>query len=404
MKKYLVKVLFFCMVMAISIGITPVTHAAGLNVVQAVSSGGAQTESSGGVWVPEGSYWTYEINGVKQVSTWILDTDGKYYYLGSDTHMLANTVTPDGYEVGPSGAWDTNPSILSAPRNDNMILYQLPYMKPYNGLMMSYVIKTKNNKIIVIDGGSHDDTAYLRNFIKVLGNHVNLWILTHAHDDHFGALQDILANQQGMVIDTIVSSLNDAAWIQANESDSLQAFNTFMSIYNASPVPKRDLNLNWGSTLPEDVIDGVNIKYLSVRNETDPNLQKGAYGFNGINDQCVTFKITSGIGHTYLFLGDAGVNEGKIIANYAIKITGVGVNSQYVQMSHHGNMGIGLEFYKLVSPLYCLWPTSQALWNNDSGLGDTPIERGWMTSGICGHVVGEDMSCVGYTGLRQINN
>lgn len=49
-------------------------------------------------------------NGYYAASTWIQDTDGKWYYFNLSSHMVTNDTTPDGYYVDASGAWDGQPS------------------------------------------------------------------------------------------------------------------------------------------------------------------------------------------------------------------------------------------------------------------------------------------------------
>lgn len=55
-----------------------------------------------------------------------------------------------------------------------------------------------------------------------------------------------------------------------------------------------------------------------------------------------------------------------------------------VQMSHHGQNGVGYEVYKALNPKICLWPTPQWLWDNDKGNGPgtgpwtTQETRNWM--------------------------
>lgn len=58
-----------------------------------------------GTWVQDGANWRYtKDNGARAVSEWITD-NGKSYYFGADGIMLHDTTTPDGYKVGPDGAW-----------------------------------------------------------------------------------------------------------------------------------------------------------------------------------------------------------------------------------------------------------------------------------------------------------
>lgn len=59
-------------------------------------------------WVQNYKYdWYYcGKDGFLLKNTWLHDpADGKYYYLGDDWVMLHDTTTPDGYTVGPDGAW-----------------------------------------------------------------------------------------------------------------------------------------------------------------------------------------------------------------------------------------------------------------------------------------------------------
>ena len=58
--------------------------------------------------------------------------------------------------------------------------------------------------------------------------------------------------------------------------------------------------------------------------------------------------------------------------------------SDYVQMAHHGQNGVGEAVYQKIQPKYCLWPTPKWLWDNDNGGGEdsgkyhTKEVRGWM--------------------------
>ena len=55
-------------------------------------------------WVQQGSAWYYYENGTMAKSGW-KEIEEKSYYFGPDGAMYANTTTPDGYTVGPDGAW-----------------------------------------------------------------------------------------------------------------------------------------------------------------------------------------------------------------------------------------------------------------------------------------------------------
>ncbi|MDR1765814.1 MAG: hypothetical protein LBR77_06970 [Lachnospiraceae bacterium] len=62
-----------------------------------------------GEWKHDANGWWYDnLNGTCQANGWFLDTTGKWYYFGHDGYMLENTFTPDGYKVGPTGAYDAS--------------------------------------------------------------------------------------------------------------------------------------------------------------------------------------------------------------------------------------------------------------------------------------------------------
>jgi len=52
-------------------------------------------ELSGCIGIPDGDMNT----------GWVLDNDGKWYYLGENGAMMTNGVTPDGYRVDADGKW-----------------------------------------------------------------------------------------------------------------------------------------------------------------------------------------------------------------------------------------------------------------------------------------------------------
>ena len=58
-------------------------------------------------WMQNDKGWRYVMkNGYYAASTWIKDVDGRYYYFDMAGYMRTDYDTPDGYHVGPDGAWD----------------------------------------------------------------------------------------------------------------------------------------------------------------------------------------------------------------------------------------------------------------------------------------------------------
>ena len=68
---------------------------------------GAVQNTSQAQWEQSGEAWRYkQADGSYVTNAWLQAPDGKWYYFGTDSIMLADTVTPDGYYVDASGAWD----------------------------------------------------------------------------------------------------------------------------------------------------------------------------------------------------------------------------------------------------------------------------------------------------------
>ena len=75
-----------------------------------VNSSGARQEYLPG-WLQNDRGWKYVLNnGYYAASTWIEDTDGKWYYFDMSGYMRTDYDTPDGYHVGPDGVWDGQPA------------------------------------------------------------------------------------------------------------------------------------------------------------------------------------------------------------------------------------------------------------------------------------------------------
>ena len=51
--------------------------------------------------------------------------------------------------------------------------------------MMSYIIDTPEGNVIVIDGGNYcaEDSEALYEYLAERGKRVDMWFITHAHDD-----------------------------------------------------------------------------------------------------------------------------------------------------------------------------------------------------------------------------
>jgi beta-lactamase superfamily II metal-dependent hydrolase len=242
-------------------------------------------------------------------------------------------------------------------------LWQLPSQS--GAQMNSYVIQTYNGSVMVIDGGYDNDAAYLKSFLSNLGNHVDMWFISHRHRDHVEALTTILNNPGSLTIGTIYGSMPTLSWLQTHDTN---AYNETVSLNSAlSAAGKTVTEVSLGQMI---YLDGVATKILSIKN---PELTAV-----GDNDQSMVMKVWDN-NKSVMFLGDLYIYGGNKLLN---TWGSAELNSDYVQMAHHGQQGVNYNVYEAISPTYCLWPTPSWLWDWET----TQEVYGWMQSlGVQGH-------------------
>jgi len=247
------------------------------------------------------------------------------------------------------------------------IMWQLP-LHQHTSQGNSYVFRTKNGKVIVMDGGVPSEAGYLRGFLGALGNSVEAWFVSHPHADHIGALNEILKNPDGISIKAIYHSEFSPEFYNKVEPDSRALTVDFYENLKKTSAQVTDLTAP-GLTIE---IDRVAFKILAVKNEEFTN--------NAYNNSSMVIRV-SDAARSAVFLGDAGVEEGdKILASvYRNEL-----DCDYLQMAHHGQNGVSRDFYRTVKFKACLWPTPSWLWDNNPGTGyntgiwKTVETRGWV--------------------------
>ena len=257
-------------------------------------------------------------------------------------------------------------------------VWQLPAQT--HSQMMSYVIGAPDGRVMVIDGGMAGDAPYLRRFLKEMGGHVDAWFLTHMHDDHLGALEQILKSPDGLQIDKFYGSLPDVEWTAKCCDEGEIAFHrSFDATLRQSGRTVTDLRV--GQVLR---IGGVQVEVLGVRNPE--------FTVNALNNSSVVLRVCDS-SKSVLFLGDLGPEGGEKLLHSSMAHM---LPSDYVQMAHHGQNGVTKDFYQAVHARYALWPTPRWLWDNNSGKGmgsgpwrtlevrqwmkDLGIHRNWVSA------------------------
>lgn len=250
-------------------------------------------------------------------------------------------------------------------RQQDFSLWQL-YPFAYE-VQMCYIIRTDDGKITVIDGGLPNSLDRVTAYLHQLGGHVHTWITTHPHLDHIGVLQEALYHKE-IQIDRILHSKLNEDWTLQFEANNQPLVSNYNKKLLESGISVVDVKRGEEYTLGA----GVGLKIIGVKNDS--------ITVNAVNNSSLVFKIESK-SKSVLFLGDLGVEGGDALLK---TIDPGALKADYVQMAHHGQNGVGLDFYRAVAADYALWPTPKWLWENkapDQGPGtgkyQTPIVRSW---------------------------
>jgi len=248
-----------------------------------------------------------------------------------------------------------------------MLIYQLTNCTPYQ--MMGYVIKTDGGKVIVIDGGGFQQSKELHRVLEIAGKKVEMWILTHAHNDHYGSIVELFRIYDDIKVKALWRNpITSAEVIEAMSPGEARQFYEWNECEKELDFPLYKFSLN-----QEFDIDDVHIEVLGVDN---PDIL-----VNNHNNQSVVLKFTEG-DFSMLFLGDLGIEGGEKL----IKTSGEKLKSTAVQMAHHGQGGVDRNVYEMIGAKYAFWPTPEWLWKNEPYLGGlpgvgpfvTPVTIKWM--------------------------
>lgn len=280
------------------------------------------------------------------------------------------------------------PTETDMPEEKNTILYQLPTQTPQQ--MMSYVIITKDESCIVIDGGNTGDGNYLLNFLKEKTGkekpEIDAWFFSHAHSDHVNAFIALVNQKKDeFAVKKIYYNFPSKEFVRTFDSSSV--IETMDNFHAA--VEKLD---NTEVIIPQEGdrfdIGSVEFEILMVQDEEANFMRNG----NVVNNSCMIFRMKVEE-QTVLFLGDTGVEQGIMLL---VKHRDY-LKSDMVQMAHHGQNGVNKKVYETINPSVCLWPTPAWLYNNDNGGGYdsgpwlTIEVRGWMEElGVKHHFVDKD--------------
>ena len=280
--------------------------------------------------------------------------------------------------------------------NNETVLYMLEETSPF---MMSFVIITKSNNAIIVDGGRPEDMPLLKKYVG--GRHISAWFLTHAHGDHISGFIDEV-KKNGLAdfdVEQVIFKFPPfAEWMKLENVPDLKYFRADVSGMGKPWLEIEDSikDISHIAVQGETIeIDECKVKILYTTHE-------GLYS-NPMNDSSLVFML-EGENKKVLFLGDLGPDGGDVLYSESRHL----LKCDIVQMAHHGHMNVSMEVYCAAAPEACLWCAPDWLYAEEEiphyltdreklfrmgriRMYGTAVTRGWMDAlGVKTHYVTKD--------------
>lgn len=199
---------------------------------------------------------------------------------------------------------------------------------------LSYLIETKEKDVIMIDGGSYEESEHLEQVLMEKGGIVKGWFMTNLHSQNFGALEEIIQNGK-IEIQNIYLTSNPKEWYETHEPERYAPINEFLNLLSEKSLPVTQV-----PNRHEILVDNL---YITVLNIANPELTGDYAGFN----QSMVIKINN----TYksmIFMGNiAQVAAEKFKDNNLDEI-----DCDAVQVSNNGAQFVPDDIYQKMTPKY----------------------------------------------------
>lgn len=238
---------------------------------------------------------------------------------------------------------------------------------------MGYVLVTDTGRLAVVDGGHPEDAedflALLESLTPVRPVPVDLWILTHPHGDHYGAL---LAMAEDPALAARLS-LGTLAYRFPEEFRDRHGH----GIAYAYPHMEKILSVTGAAVHTPSigdtaVLDDLTLTCLYAPEDCTP--------LNNPNQLSLIFTVQTASGRKILFTGDAYRNTLQYAVQYAVDHAPDALSCDILQLPHHGLCDTGnADFYRLADASTVLIPISTAgdrTMRSDM-YGDAPLVNRW---------------------------
>ena len=278
----------------------------------------------------ENKYGSYCLgpNGKKLKAT-TAEIDGSWYYFNSKGYLIESVTSDMAENLGPDDL------IITQFGNDD---YSLP--------SMGYTIDDQKGHFIVVDGGNPDEYKTITNQIRLYGNHVDAWIITHAHKDHVGAFNEIYdqfvlnpdSKKKKIDVDKVITIDLDEDFFHevARKWDDVDDFDKFNELMKSAENTGTELEyVQLGS---EYSVGDIRFKVMNTFTDDYRDVKSGSVP----NLASMVIKLY-GKTESMLFLADLEQNSAEVV----MRNFGSELASDYVQAAHHGQ-NVDFDMYEII--------------------------------------------------------
>lgn len=203
---------------------------------------------------------------------------------------------------------------------------------------LSYLVESKENSIIMIDGGSYEESEHLEQILTEKGGIVKGWFVTNLYSQNFGALEKIIQNGK-VEIQNIYLTTNPRDWYETHEPDQYAENMEFLDL-----LSEKSLQVWQVPNRHEILVDNL---YITVLNIVNPELTGSYAAFN----QSMVIKINN----TYksmIFMGNIAQEAAEKFKDNNLDE----IDCDAVQICNNGAQFVPDEIYQKMTPKYLFMP------------------------------------------------
>ncbi len=211
---------------------------------------------------------------------------------------------------------------------------------------MTYLVCLTDGRFVVIDGGYDEEgeAAHLFSLLTAQNvregkPHIAAWFITHPHNDHFGGLVGLCREYPNeFILDKLIYNF-PPRHVSNGFSDLVPFENAVKTLQNTEIVTAK--------TGQQFCCDDTVFDVLFTWEDLCP-----IEGLVNLNDCSLVLRMTVGE-RRVMFLGDAMPTASAVLCE---RYDDAALQSEFLQVGHHGYGGGSDELYRRVNPKTLLWP------------------------------------------------